>query len=247
MSEKYLHRDDAPFDDKVWEIIDNTIVSAAKNQLSGRKLLHIEGPYGLGVTAVPEGDAAIHGKTVAKGVSLSVGYSKPLVLIQNQFSLSIRDIASFEKIGLPFNLKEAANAAIGCVRQEDSLVFNGLKEPELEGLTTAKGTISLKLSSWDSIGKAAEDIIHAVTQLDDGGFHGPYSLALAPKIFNLLFRRYPQGNTTEIEHLKTAITGGIVKAPALSGGGVLMASGSQYASIVVGQDLMTGFCWTIWQ
>ncbi len=39
----------------------------------------------------------------------------------------------------------------------------------------------------------------------------------------------------------------IVKAPALSGGGVMMASGSQYASIVVSNDLMTDFCWTTWQ
>ena len=35
MSEKFLHREDTPFSDKVWQIIDRAVVSAAKSQLCG--------------------------------------------------------------------------------------------------------------------------------------------------------------------------------------------------------------------
>lgn len=80
-----------------------------------------------------------------------------------------------------------------------------------------------------------------MTILDGAGFHGPYTLALAPSVYNLLFRRYPQSNATQIEHLRLLVTDGIVKAPAVSSGGVLLASGRQSASIILGQDLMASF------
>jgi NAD-dependent dihydropyrimidine dehydrogenase PreA subunit len=38
----------------------------------------------------------------------------------------------------------------------------------------------MNLPSWEEIGAAGNDIIQALTRLDDAGFHGPYSLALAP-------------------------------------------------------------------
>jgi uncharacterized linocin/CFP29 family protein len=106
---------------------------------------------------------------------------------------------------------------------------------------SAEDANELELSSWDEVGAAAEDIIQALTLLDDAGFHGPYSLALAPSRYNLLFRRYPRGNFSEMEHVKTMVTEGVFKAPILDSGGVLLASGRQFASIVLGQDMTIGF------
>ena len=74
-----------------------------------------------------------------------------------------------------------------------------------------------------------------------GGFHGPYCLALSPSRYNLLYRLYPQGNHTELAHLESIVTAGIFKAAVLNEGGVLLASGEQFASIVIGQDLTVGF------
>jgi len=37
------------------------------------------------------------------------------------------------------------------------------------------------------------------------------------------------------------VTGRVFKAPALKNGGALLATGKQYASIVIGQDMTTGF------
>ncbi|MFP4418229.1 MAG: encapsulin, partial [Chitinispirillaceae bacterium] len=50
-----------------------------------------------------------------------------------------------------------------------------------------------------------------------------------------------QGNTIELEHLRSLVSGGIIKAPAIREGGVLLATGKQFASIILGQDMMTGF------
>jgi uncharacterized linocin/CFP29 family protein len=66
-------------------------------------------------------------------------------------------------------------------------------------------------------------------------------MALAPARYNLLLRRYHNGNMSELDHMKSIVTEGIVKASALTGGGVLVASGRQFASIIIGQDMTIGF------
>jgi uncharacterized linocin/CFP29 family protein len=240
MTTKFLHRDDAPFGGDVWEKIDNTVVASAKSQLCGRRLLHVQGPYGLGLKALPSADKPANEKTTGSS-EMTASCVTPLAMIRSEFTLPIRDIAAFEHSGLPLDLGVAARAAIDCARQEDNLIFNGSKSLGLEGLLSIKGSHSVKLKSWEDIGTAADDIIQAVTVLDGAGFHGPYALALAPKLYNLLFRRYPQGNSTELEHVRQIITDPIVKAPAIKTGGILICTYGPFANIVLGQDLMTGF------
>ncbi|MDP2898692.1 MAG: family 1 encapsulin nanocompartment shell protein [bacterium] len=240
MSDKFLHRDDAPFSEKVWEKIDQAVVEAAKGQLSARRLLRTEGPYGLGFKSLPGPDREI-AETAGEGVTLVASSATPVAAIQSAFTLSARDVAAFEETGLPLDLRAAVAAALSCARQEDALLFSGAKALGVEGLLTAKGTQSLKLKPWDEVGAAANDLIQAVTVLDKAGFHGPYALALTPSLYNLLFRRYPQGDATEMEHVRTIVSDGVAKAPAINAGGVLVASGRQFASIVLGQDLMTAF------
>lgn len=240
MSEKYLQRDSAPFSNTVWEKIDEAIIMSAKSQLCGRRLLNIQGPYGLGLKAIPGGDKTLEEKT-SGSAKLTAPCVIPLAMIMSEFSLPIRDIAAFEQTGLPLDLSNAVKAAMDCARQEDNLVFNGSKSAGLKGLMNIDGIASVKLSQWDDVGTAADDIIKAVTTLDKAGFHGPYTLGLSAELYNLLFRRYPQGNQTEIEHIKQLITDGIIKTPAIPSGGVLLNSGSQFAAIVLGQDLMTAY------
>jgi uncharacterized linocin/CFP29 family protein len=53
MTNKYLFRVDAPIEAGTWEILDQTMLEVAKSILSGRRILNIYGPYGLGLKAVP--------------------------------------------------------------------------------------------------------------------------------------------------------------------------------------------------
>jgi uncharacterized linocin/CFP29 family protein len=231
MENNYLGREDAPIGSEIWKVLDSTMAEAAKSVLTGRRLLYIEGPYGLGLKAVPMQDNPKDGGLITSNFV-------PINLIHKTFTLSKRDLAAVERDGLFLNTAPVASAAIETAMMEDSLVFNGV--PGVQGLLNANGVNSYKLNAWDTAGKAAEDIIGAVTMLDKEGFHGPYSLALAPGLYNQLFRRYPQGGT-ELEHIQTIVTDGVLKAPVLKSGGVLLASGKQFASIVLGQDMAIGF------
>jgi len=232
MANKYLAREDAPLDQETWKVLDAAMMEAAKSQLVDRRLLHIEGPFGLGLKVVPLQDGEVEPGLISSKVL-------PVLLIQKTFTLGVRDLASYERDGIALDTSAVVQAAIECAWLEDGLIFNG--KPPLPGLLTAEGSNELELSSWDEVGTAAEDLIKAMTILDGAGFHGPYSLALAPSRYNLLFRRYPQGNFSEMEHVKTMVTEGVFKAPILESGGVLLASGQQFASIVLGQDMAVGF------
>lgn len=231
MDNKFLGREDAPIGPEVWDVLDKTMVEAAKSVLAGRRILHTEGPFGLGLKAIPMPDTKSEGGLITSSFV-------PVNMIQKMFLLSKRDIAASEREGLPINTSVVANAAIEAAFLEDSLIFNG--SPGSPGLMNASGSKEYKLTSWDAIGRAADEIIGAVTLLDKAGLHGPYTMALAPKLYNLLLRRYPQGGT-ELEHLQTIVTDGIYKAPILDHGGVLIASGVQFVSIVLGQDMAVGF------
>jgi uncharacterized linocin/CFP29 family protein len=233
MDATYLGRDDAPISKETWDLLDTAMVEAARGMLAGRRLLGISGPYGLGLKAVPLAD----GKGRRGHITSDL---LPVPLLQVSFCLGKRDIAAFERDRVALDLCAVATAACACATAEDTLIFQG-GNTGIPGLLSAKGSPSVKISPWESVGAAAEEIIGAVTALDDGGFHGPYALGLAPARYNLLLRRYPQGEGTELDHLRSIVTAGIHKAPVLKDGGVLIASGKQYAEIVLGQDMTVGF------
>lgn len=231
MEQDFLGRRDAPISAETWKLLDATMIEAAKSQLSGRRLISIEGPFGLGLKVVPLSDCE-----VAEGVTGSPVI--PVHLITSSFFLNKRDLAAGEKDPI-LDLDPVACAAIACARKEDGIIFSGIQDTP--GLLGAEGSASLALTKWDKPGTAADQLIKAVTLLDDAGFHGPYCLGLAPAQYNLLLRRYPQGEGTELEHMRTIIGGEVIKAPVLQKGGVLLASGRQYCSLVIGQDMSIGF------
>lgn len=232
MANKYLSREDAPLTPQVWELLDKTMVEVAKNCLSGRRILSWEGPFGLGLKFV-----SLSNISGGEGVSLS--QALPLVEIQKSFQLRKADLANYEQEGVTIDLAPLIEATRECARREDEIIFQGLKG--VPGLLTGGGRQKMKLSSWEEVGQAATDIIKATTLLDEAGFHGPYTLALAPQRYNLLLRIYHQGAKMELEHLKGIVGDGVVKSPFLQKGGLILDANKLYACLVVGQDMTVGF------
>jgi uncharacterized linocin/CFP29 family protein len=232
MENVYLGRKEAPIGADTWKLLDSTMIEAAKSQLAGRRLIPIEGPFGFGLKVLPLSDCEQE-----EGVFVSSFV--PVNVIKSGFSLGKRDLAAFEKDNLTFDGGPVACAAMDCAAKEDQIIFQGIGGSS--GLMTVEGTSSQTLTKWDKVGTAADQIIEAVTKLDDAGFHGGYSMALAPSLYNLLLRRYPQGNGTELDHIRTIVSEGVVKAPILKKGGVLLASGRQFCSLCIGQDMAVGY------
>lgn len=237
MANKYLGRDDAPFGDEIWDALDSVVVAAARSRLSARKLLDIEGPYGFDLKSVPLYDELV----VDGDVKVMSSPVLPVPLIETLFALSPRDLATFEETGFSLNLEPVSMAAMAAAAAEDALIFEGNKDLGLPGLMTAPGVQSVEMGNWEEVGVAAGDVIRGLNALDEAGFHGPCLLALAPALYNLLYRLLPQGFQTELAHVESILGSTVIKAPGIKHGGVLLATGSQFASIVIGQDMATGF------
>jgi len=61
---------------------------------------------------------------------------------------------------------------------EDSLIFEGVAGAS--GLLNAEGVNGQKLASWNTVVKAADDILQGMITLDEARYHGPSTLPLAP-------------------------------------------------------------------
>jgi uncharacterized linocin/CFP29 family protein len=86
MATDYLLRDEAPIGADVWTLLDQTMVGAARSQLSVRRLFEIEGPYGFGLKSIPLDD-----REVGEGVAISP--CLPLAWLTTSFMLGRRDLA----------------------------------------------------------------------------------------------------------------------------------------------------------
>lgn len=235
--ENFLNRSDAPFQEAFWTFIDETVKGAAISQLSARKLLYTEGPYGLGLQFIPGTD--VHEN--AKNIQLSSPGSQRLTLIDTSFTLPAWDIAAHIENGVQMNTTNIIKSVFDIAAKEDEILFYGSESLGIQGLLNSKGVQKFNLKPWDQVGDAVETIIAAVDKLDAAGFHGPYTLGLSPVLYNKLFRRYPQTEILEIDHLKSLVSDGIIKAAAIRQGGVLLSGEKEFMSIILGQDLTAGF------
>jgi len=227
----------APESPELLNKIEEAAVSAARDILSGRRIIDVEGPYGLGLTAVEVGNDDLCRQPGPEEASAVLSHALSLPMIYRRFSLSRRRIAAFREMGQPLNLKVVEDAAQAVAMREEEFIYHGQPDFHLHGLLTAQGRNTFQGGDWSSVDQVLDNVIAAVNTLDGKGYRGPYGLALAPALYNNLFRRYPGSDLLQIEHLKRLCTRGIVKAQIE--GGVLVAK--DVGSIVLGQDLQIAY------
>ena len=224
-------------DSELLKQIEDAAISAAREIITGRRIIDVEGPYGLGLTTVEVGNDDKCREPGPDEASAVVSRALSVPMIYRRFAISKRRIAAFRDMGQPLNLKVVEDAAQAVAAREEEFVYHGQPDFNLNGLLNVPGRQSIKAGNWDNVDEVLADVIAAVNALDGKGYRGPYGLALAPELYNNLFRRYPGSDLLQIEHLKRLCTRGIVKA-AIEGG-VLVAR--DVGSIVLGHDLQVSY------
>jgi uncharacterized linocin/CFP29 family protein len=217
--------------------MEEAAVSAARDILTGRRIIDVDGPYGLGLTSLEVGNDDLCRQPGPEEASAVLSHALSLPMIYRRFSLSRRRIAAFKEMGQPLNLKVVEDAAQAVATREEEFIYKGQPDFHVYGLLTATGRNTLQGGDWSSVDQVLDNVIAAVNTLDSKGYRGPYGLALAPALYNNLFRRYPGSDLLQIEHLKRLCTRGIVKADI--DGGVLVAK--DVGTIVLGQDLQIAY------
>lgn len=233
----YLNRAAAGLSEDIWNRIDETAVNAARDLLTGRRFLPVEGPYGLGLTAIEVGEDGYcrEPEPGEAGAVISRAISMPM--LRRSFQLSIRRIEGFRNLGQPLHLTAVFDAAQAVARREEEFIYYGRDDFHLPGLLTVDGKAQHRIGDWSNTEQALNDVLAAVNKLDGNGFHGPYALALAPVLYNSLFHRYEDTELLQLEHLRSLCELGVYKAPVK--GGALVDS--RVGRIIIGQDLMAGY------
>lgn len=233
----HLNRDQAPFPAHVWKTIDDTAMEAAKPLLTGRRYLKVEGPYGLGLTTLEVGaddDCSSCGEGEA-GAILSRALAVPM--LRKACRLSARRLAAHLEKGMPLTLTEVHDAAEAVARREEAFLYHGQPDFGLHGLLNVPGHREVKGADWGNLDNALNNVLAAITALDEAGFHGPYALALPPAQYNGLFRLYEHTELLQIQHLKSLCTLGVYKAAVDSPAVVDDHAGA----LILGQDLRVGY------
>ena len=233
----YLNRGNAPFPSTVWDEIDAAAVLAAKELLTGRRFLDVEGPYGVGLTSIEVGTEGYCRQPAPDEAGAVLSKAIAVPMLRKSFGVSVRRIEGHLAMGQPLDLRSVQDAAEAVARREEEFIYYGQPDFGLEGLLTAKGRNEIECNDWAKVEQALNDVLAAVNRLDAKGFHGPYALALSPLLYNNLFRRYEGTDMLQLEHLKRLCELGVYKAGIE--GAVLVDS--HVGRIMVGQDLMTGY------
>jgi len=233
----YLNRSRAPFPAKLWKLIDESALSAARDLLTARRFLDLEGPFGVGLTTIEVGNDEYcrqPGPDEAGGI---MGRAIPVPMLRKSFSISIRRLAAYLENGQPLDLAPVQDAAEAVADREEEYIYYGQKDFGLPGLLTVEGRRHIAGSDWSSPERALQDVLGAATALDENGYRGPYALVLAPALYNNLFRLFPGSDVIPLEHLRRLCTAGIYKASIE--GGVLVDQ--RVGVLILGQDLHAGY------
>jgi uncharacterized linocin/CFP29 family protein len=232
-----LNRGHAPFPDSIWSAIDAAAAGAARDRLTGRRFLDLEGPFGLGLTVIEVGNDDYCRQPAPDEAGQILGHAIQVPMIRKSFRLSIRRIAAHLDNGQPLDLSPAQGAAEAVADREEELIYRGQPAFGLFGLLNMEGRQDVPGGDWTAPDRALQDVLAAATRLDDSGFRGPYALALAPTLYNNLFRLYPGSDVMGLEHLRRLCTAGIHKASIE--GGVLVDT--RVGMLILGQDVQSGY------
>src|SRR5436309_16057653 len=149
-----LNRDRAPFPGEVWQMIDEAAASAARDQLTARRYLDLEGPFGVGLTAIEVGNDDYCRQPGPDEAGAVMGRAIPLPMLRRSFQLSIRRVSAHVQNGQPLDLSPAQNAAEAVANREEELVYSGQACFGLAGMRPIEGRQQVAGGDWSAADRA---------------------------------------------------------------------------------------------
>jgi uncharacterized linocin/CFP29 family protein len=239
----YLARESSPIDNSIWEQIDAAVVKAARNVLTGRRILQLFGPLGAGVGSIPIDDADAKDELTEDGFITTQGRRLvEIPTIYEDFTVFAKDVAGSEKAGYPLDLSRAMAAAQACALKEDRLIFSGKPNLGYDGLLTIANAGRLKKKDWAAGENAFSDVAAAIEMLVSKGVYGAYALVVSPNLYMQMQRLQPGTGLLEIDRVSKLLSGLVFKTPVLAKEqAVLLCPQPENMDLVIGQDLAAAY------
>src|SRR6201996_9188189 len=170
-----LHRELAPISDAAWAEIEEETSRTLKRYLAGRRVVDVEGPGGVALSAIGTG----HLRNVSapdKGIVARQREVQPLVELRVPFELDRQQIDDVERGSEDSDWQPAKDAAKLLAFAEDRAIFEGYAAAGIGGIR--EGTSNPVLTLPDEVTAYPDAIAQAVSQLRLVGVNGPYSVVL---------------------------------------------------------------------
>ena len=231
-----LHRELAPISEAAWSQIEEETARTFKRYLAGRRVIDVEGPGGVEMSAIGTG----HLRPLAApgdGILARQRDVRALVELRVPFELDRQQIDDVERGANDSDWQPAKDAARLLAFAEDRAIFEGYAPAGIGGVR--EGTSNPVTPLPTDIRAYPDAIAQAISRLRLAGVNGPYSVLLSADAYTGLSETSDQGYPV-MEHIKRLVDGKIVWAPAISGAFVLTTRGGDFA-LHVGQDVSIGY------
>ena len=231
-----LHRALAPISDVAWAQIEEEASRTIKRYLAGRRVVDLNGPAGVALSAVGTGHLSpITGP--GEGVTARQREVKALVELRVPFELDRQMIDDVERGANDSDWQPAKDAARDLAFAEDRAIFEGYGAAGIVGVR--EGTSNPKKPLPVDVRKYPEAFAQALSQLRLVGVNGPYSILLSADAYTELAETSDYGYPV-LEHVKRLVEGKIIWAPAIEGAFVVTTRGGDL-DLHIGQDASIGY------
>src|SRR5262247_1283464 len=231
-----LHRELAPISDKAWAQIEAEASRTLKRHLAARRVVDVQGPRGLELSAVGTGHLQ-QIQAPGDGIQAAQREAKALVELRVPFELTRQAIDDVERGATDADWSPVKDAARTIAFAEDRAVFDGYAAAGIQGIREGSSNPGVVLPANVKVYPGA--VAQAVSHLRLAGVNGPYALVLGAEAYPAASGGSDEGYPV-LHHIERVVDGGIIWAPAIEGGLVLTTRSGDFA-LDIGQDISIGY------
>jgi uncharacterized linocin/CFP29 family protein len=235
-----LHRELAPISDAAWAQIEEEVTRTFKRHLAGRRVVDVEGPAGVALSAVGTGHLR-EIATLGDGILARQREVKALVELRVPFELDRQMVDDVERGANDSDWEPAKVAARRLAFAEDGTIFVGYSAAGIVGI--CEGTSNPKKTLPGDVRQYPQAIAEALSQLRMVGVNGPYAVLLGADAYTALAETSDYGYPV-LDHVKRLLSEGsddkILWAPGIPGAVVMTTRGGDF-ELHVGQDTSIGY------
>jgi uncharacterized linocin/CFP29 family protein len=231
-----LHRELAPISDAAWAQIEEETTRTLKRHLAGRRVVDLQGPAGVGLSAVGTGHLR-NIQAMTDGIVSRQREVKAFVELRVPFELDRQAIDDVERGANDSDWQPAKDAARKIAYAEDGAIFEGYSDAGIVGIR--QGTSNPPMALPDDVRQYPDAIAQGLSQLRLVGVNGPYAVLLGASAYTALAETSDNGYPV-LEHVKRLVDDKIIWAPAIEGAFVVTTRGGDF-DLHIGQDVSIGY------
>jgi uncharacterized linocin/CFP29 family protein len=231
-----LHRELAPVSDKAWAQIDEEASRTLRRHLAARRVVDVQGPKGLELSAV--GTGHVHQiQAPGDGIQAVQREATTLVELRVPFEVTRQAIDDVERGATDSDWSSVKAAARKIAFAEDRAVFDGYPAAGIQGVR--QDTSNRVVTLPPAVQGYPDAVAQAVSQLRLAGVNGPYALVLGADAYTAASGGTDEGYPV-LHHIERVVDGEIIWAPAIEGGFVLTTRSGDF-ELDIGQDISIGY------